>query len=454
MQIRDRLTLSFTAIVAVILLFFCFSIYHLVYLNSENIFENRLRERALNTAKMLLEVDEINEDLLKALRRRYLQALPHECVRIYDQNFNIVYKDDTTNLVLSKNELRQVIKDDEITLVNEPRMTVGIKYAGDNQNYIIVASAIDKYGRNKLNNLFWVLTGGYFVCLIIILISGRMFAIQALRPISRIITQVEQISGSNLSTRLQAGKEKDEMSQLASTFNRMFERVENAFDMQKRFVSNVSHELRTPLTSIRGEIEVTLMKDRSKSEYKEALESVLEETTKLTKLSNGLLELAHTGIDAANLKISSINIDHIVERITEETIKRHPDGILKIDYSPMFQDYEVFINGNEELLITAFKNVISNSFKYSIERIVEFKIFKANNGVVFSIKDFGIGISQKELNQVFEPFYRSANVNNIPGHGIGLPLTEKIVRLHHGEITIESEEGKGTMVSITLPIAS
>lgn len=451
MQIRNRLTLQFTAIVAVILLFFSFAVYHLADLNASNVFENRLTERALNTAKMLLEVDEISEDLLKTLRKKYLQTLPHEFVRIYDHNKNLIYKDDTTDFNISRSYLDRILKENEITSYDGNRMIIGHKYMEDGQAFIIVASAIDIYGQKKMENLLMIITAGYIICIVLILISGRMFAKQALKPISRIISQVETISASNLSTRLAAGKEHDEIAHLASTFNSMFSRLESAFEMQKNFVSNVSHELRTPLTSIRGEIEVTLMKERTSQDYKETLNSVLDETRNLSKLSNNLLELANAGIDAAIIKLVKTDIDQIIARVTEEALKRHSVGSLKIDNSSVQQE-DVYINCNEDLLISALINIVDNAFKYSSNRLVEFKVFKNAKGVVFSIRDFGIGMTQRELENVFLPFFRSSNVNNIPGHGIGLPLARKIINQHSGEITIESEEGKGTLVSITLPV--
>lgn len=454
MRIRDSLTLRFTAIVAIILLFFCMAIYFLVVRHAVVDFEDRLQERALNTAKLLLQVDEIDEDLLKTLRRKYLQSLPKESVRIFDENNRVFFKDDTFNIAISQERLKEIRTYGEVrweaAYWHGERDYTGILFRDDMKDYVVVASAMDLYGNKKINNLFIVLFTGYFVCLFIILISGRVFAIQALKPISKVISQVEQITASNLHLRVDEGNKKDEIAQLAVTFNQMFERIQNAFEMQKRFVSNASHELRTPLTSIRGEIEVTLFKNRSTEEYKETLLSVMEETKRLTKLANGLLDLAQTGFDSSIISKASVNVDHLLERIIEDSAKRHKDRELLLDISAI-EEETIFIRGNEELILTAIKNIIGNGFKFSGDKPLKLQVTRDKGSVWFTVTDQGIGMTEEEIKHIFLPFYRSPDVSTIPGHGIGLSLAEKIIKLHNGEISVSSEKGKGTTISLIFP---
>lgn len=454
MRIRDSLTLRFTAIVAVILLLFCMAIYALVVRHAVVDFEDRLHERALNTAKLLLQVDEVDETLLKILRRKYLQSLPKESVRIFDEKNRVFFKDDTFDITIPHQKITEIRKYGEIRWetanAEGERDFTGILFRDNMKDYVVVASAIDVYGNKKINNLFIVLLTGYFILLIIILFSGRIFANQALRPISKVISQVEQITASNLHLRVDEGNKKDEIAMLAVTFNQMFQRIQNAFEMQKRFVSNASHELRTPLTAIRGEIEVTLMKERSVNEYKETLLSVMDESKRLTRLANGLLDLAQTGFDPSIISSSPINVDHLLQRVIDDVARRHKNRNLLVDLTSVNEE-TLFIRGNEELIHTAIKNIIANGFKFSGEKPLKVKVSKDRGSIVFSVTDEGIGMTEEEMEHIFLPFYRSPNVSNIPGHGIGLSLAEKIVKLHNGDIRVESKKDIGTTIHLFFP---
>jgi signal transduction histidine kinase len=285
--------------------------------------------------------------------------------------------------------------------------------------------------------------------LLVIFLAGRFFAKQALKPISKMIEEVDNIGESNLSSRLDEGKKKDELSQLAMTFNRLFERIEEAFDRQRRFVSNASHELRTPLTAITGEIEVALMKGRTREQYEEVLLSVQEEARALTKLSNDLLSLTQTQ-DIKGLIVEKITVEELLKIIVEENNKRDKNRVLRIKYDNEVK--KINISGNRELLKIALMNIIDNGFKFSENNPVDLTVYNDMSNIYLAIKDQGIGLSEEEINFVFQPFYRSSNVTTIPGSGVGLSLTEKIIKLHGGRIEIISEPGNGTELVIVLSI--
>lgn len=454
MKIRDRLTLQFTGIVAVILMVFCATIYFLTSRYTHNEFDGRLKERASNTADLLLKVDEIDEVLLKSMRRRYLQSLPNEFVRIYDTTYKIVFRDDTSDIHFENQVFDKIKHGEGYDYEEGERQFVGMFYRDNQGDFYVIASAVDKYGKTKLNNLKLVLIIGYILTLLLLLLSGRFFSIAALNPISKIVEKVESINASKMDMRLDEGKGKDEISKLAYTFNQMFERIEKAFITQKQFVSNASHELRTPLTSITGEIEVALMKNRSEEEYKEVLKSILEEAQNLTKLSNGLLSLAQSGIDEGSIKVFLCRVDEIIFHVQEEIVNRNPQDKLSIEISDMDDEKNLLINANAELLTIAIINVVENAFKFSGRKPVVVKIFNKNDSTVtIAIKDQGSGISKEDQVNIFQPFYRGTASNKVSGHGIGLSLTDKIIRLHKGIISIESTV-LGTEFALTFPVAS
>jgi two-component system, OmpR family, sensor histidine kinase ArlS len=450
MKIKDRLTLQFTGLVALILLVFCCTIIYIAEYQREKDFNNKLREKALNTVRLLIEVNEIDVALLKKLRRNYFLSLPEEFVRVYDASNNRIFKDDTFSFKLPKEQIELVRRTQKENFTYNSRQIVALSY--DHGNYVVAASAIDKEGKARIWLLGFIMLIVFLISLIVIFFSGRLFAKNSLKPISGIIDQVRNITVPKLHLRVDQGKNNDEISMLANEFNQLFSKVEYAFEMQKRFVSNASHELRTPLTSIIGEVSVILMKDRDKKEYQEVLGSILEESQKLRDLSNHLLDLAQTGIDDKLTDIIQINVKNFIDNLRTALERR--DNLQTVTFSVRTIDNigELFISGNETLLSMAFMNVLNNAFKFSGKKPVLLEIYKEASRVAFKITDEGIGIPEKEIKNIFQPFFRSENSQEIPGYGIGLSLVERIITLHGGEITITSEINKGTSILIKLPV--
>ena len=152
---------------------------------------------------------------------------------------------------------------------------LGILFEGQYDRFVTIASAYDQFGYSKLKNLRLVLLIVFIGSMLVTYLSGMFYSRNALKPISNVIREVDGISISNLGQRLDTGNGSDELAQLAITFNKMLDRLEHSFQMQRNFVSNVSHEMRTPITSLMGQIEVGLLKARKETEYKEILESRL-----------------------------------------------------------------------------------------------------------------------------------------------------------------------------------
>jgi signal transduction histidine kinase len=197
-----------------------------------------------------------------------------------------------------------------------------------------------------------------------------------------------------------------------------------------------------------GAIDVTLLKDRDKDEYTYILRSIQDEMKKLNQLTNGLLKLAQVSSGQGELTPRKVRIDELLWSVKEDLAKLHPSYQMNIDFSDLSQDEEdMIVNGNESLLRTAFLNIADNACKYSADHKVYVKAtFK--DGIVINFIDKGRGIPKKELKNVLQPFYRAENSNNTEGHGLGLSLADRIVRLHNGSISITSQENVGTEVII------
>lgn len=453
MKIGTKITLKFNFIVSVILISFAASVYFSFSSYREEEFYSRLKEEATTTAKLYSDVEEVTYDVLKKIDKISENILTDEKVLIYDLDNKLLYSNQEIDVdEISHAKLDELKTEKEIRYKEGDIEFFGTLFTGKFNKFLVISCAMDEYGLSKLQFLKYTLIIGVIIALIISTFLSFFFSRQSLSPISDVIKQVDIITISNLNHRVNEGNGKDEIAQLAIKFNKMLERLEAAFEMQRSFVSNASHELRTPLTAITGQIEVAIMGDNVNKEAQYLLNSILDDIKELNKLSNGLLDLAHANLDISEVKLSFIRIDEIIGAIQAEIVKRNKDYTIEIDFMD-YPDEEnwITINASDQLIKAALANVIENACKYSARHVANISLEFDNKNVTIIIQDSGIGIPEENMAHIFEPFYRADNVKLIKGHGIGLTLTQRIIHLHNGTINIQSSIGKGTIVKLQLP---
>ncbi|MDQ4140274.1 MAG: ATP-binding protein [Bacteroidota bacterium] len=455
MTIRTKLTLQFAGIFSFILILFSVFIYVFVALYQERDFQENLKNRANIVAHVYLDANQVSQETYRKILRQYNQALPNEIVNVYDAAGKLVFQEGDGNLPVDQTIISALQEGREVSQLVHGRQFVGIPYfdVKNKQQYLIVASSIDANSRQQLRELRIILTVGCLVAVVIVLAVGWAFARQALRPITKVVREVEKISASDLHLRLTDSDGKDELSHLAHTFNKMLDRLEQAFAMQKTFISNASHELRTPLTAMIGELEVALMKPRGPHEYERVLHATLDEAKLLTQLSNGLLQIAQASFDISKIDLKRVRFDEVVYLASEEVKKRHRQANIEINFENLPEDEnKLFCMANESLLLIAFINVFENACKFSPnQQLISATISISRVQLQLRVQDRGVGIKNEDLQHVFVPFFRADNVRDISGHGIGLPLAEKIIKLHQGTIQVHSMINVGTEVIISLP---
>jgi signal transduction histidine kinase len=448
MKIKNRLSIYFalitavTFIIALIIVFIAFN--SLVRAD----FYSRLNDRAKVVAQLYFKADEISADSLGNVRKRFLRQLPGEIVRIYDEKDAPVIIKDQQQYWSSK-IINQVRKKRELSFTEGDRQTNGI-YVNDNQgNFVILVSAIDTQGNQRLNDLIEimiVLLVSVIACLFFI---GRWFSKKALEPIDNMVRQMQMVRASNLSLRVNEGNGKDEISTLAQNFNSLLGHLENAFELQQSFVTNASHELRTPVTSIIGEVEVGLLKTRTPAEYELLLRSVLNDAERLKETITGLLELATVDMNFTQTILTPVAIDDLIWELSDYWIKRIGKSHFHVNILQLPDDPEKLqIAANKSLLTIALNNIIGNAYKFSDNEPVRCDLHADEDKISIKITDHGIGIPLKEQGKIFHSFYRATNVKGYTGNGIGLYVTSKIIELFKGSILIESTSALGTSIII------
>ncbi|WP_234737188.1 HAMP domain-containing sensor histidine kinase [Tellurirhabdus bombi] len=453
MKIKNRIALQFSLIVASILLVFSVTI----YLTSANFrqeeFFERLKKKARTTVRFLIKVKEVDKSLLKIIDRNTLTALYDEKVLVFNNQNQLIYASvDDQVIHYQPSLLDEVRQEKEVETFSGDNELVGLLYDEDGEQLVVLASANDRFGKNKMLNLRYTLGWGLLAGIGVTVVLGIFFAGQSLQPINRINQEIQTITAKNLRQRLNEGPRQDEIGQLAMNFNLVLERLEQAFDQQRSFVSHASHELRTPLAALKSEIQLGMRRKPSPDEYTEIMKNLLEDTDRLIGLSNSLLFLARTLENLDQLTLKAVRMEDVLFLAQEELISARPQYRVAIDYVNIPEaETETLVQGNEELLKRVALNLMDNACKYSPDHRVEVQIRTDNSHCWVDFRDQGIGIDSEGIQHIFEPFYRSGNAKIYEGFGIGLSISQRIVELHQGIILVESQTGRGSVFTVKLP---
>ena len=451
MKIKTKLSLLFTLTIALLLVALNLFIYSISKSFSSNDFFNRLRTRTYAAANVYLEEDEVSNKVFQGFQKVFLEKILGETIRIYDSNNKPAFIRDSVPSEFPVSVIEKTRREKIFRSKNSGIYTYGMYYPDNQGDFVILVSAADKTGDAKLTALGNGLLISFFFSIILLFFIGRFFTMKMLKPINEIINQVNIITDSNLNLRLSVGNGKDELGELAITFNNMLERLENSFELQQNFVASASHELRTPLTSIIGSIEVLLSRHRSLDEYKIVLQTVLEEAERLHKLSDGLLSIAQASSDINNITMEYIRIDELLEESKNAVQNQMSESKMDLYFESMPENSDdLLIKGNRNLLIIAFENLLENANKFSENKFIKINFTNSPETICITISDTGIGIPRKDLKNVFQTFYRAENARSFSGSGVGLSLCQKIFLLHNGNLSIESELGIGTKATVVL----
>jgi signal transduction histidine kinase len=466
MSIRLRLALQFGSILAATLLLFALMIYFATLQARRTAFTQSLFQRAMVVGHAYADGQASSPTPgHRASYRRYLRqlyhTLPAEQGQVYDAADRLVFKEGQgPGQVAPAAWLAAVRRQGRAVLEPETNYhaTVGLLYHDARLGpLVVVASSVDEDSRQQLGQLRQLLALGLLAALVVMGVGSWQFAGQALRPLRRMVREVDGITATDLSQRLTQAKGKaDEIGHLTQRFNRLLARLESAFAGQRTFVRDASHELRTPLTALIGELEVALLQaERSPAEYRRVLESTLDSARQLNELTNGLLQIARTSDDPSQVTMATVHLDEVLLQAHEQLLRRYPACRIDLDFGDVDDRGWFAVRGNEALLLSAIMNVLDNACKFSARwgDTVTASLSRVGSAVSLRVADEGLGLAPADLQQVFVPFFRAATARSVPGHGIGLPLAARIMALHGGTVRVESEPGRGTLVSMVWPYA-
>jgi len=454
MPVKIKITIWFTIISALLLALVCSTVYYVADRNRTRNIKTRLLNRAITTARLLNEGETFNQAVIAKIDSLTASALKHKTVQAYTLADKKVYQfsDDITDTIeVTSDIIRKATRNGTTYFESGNRDAIG--YFDAAGNMVMISAAYDESGKNNLSQLFFILITACIGGILIASISGFIFSNRLLLPVKKIADEVNEISAQNLTNRIPAGNINDEWFYLADTLNKLLNRLQESFELQRRFISNASHELSTPLTAISSQLEISLQKERSAGEYKHTMQSVYEDVQHLNQLTKSLLEFAKAAGSTTGIELHNFRIDEVLLRIPYELTKANTAFNVVLDFESLPSDEnQLIIFGNEELLFTAIKNITLNACKYSPSHQAMVKLVFKNRSSHVYICDDGPGIAPEDLQRIFEPFFRSEATRAIEGAGLGLSLAQRIIKLHKGEIMVRSGSG-GTQFEVVLPAA-
>jgi signal transduction histidine kinase len=293
-----------------------------------------------------------------------------------------------------------------------------------------------------------------FVLILSSIASASKMASKHLKPIHMLTEQVKDMSANNLSTRLNLSGTKDELKDLAYTFNKMLDDIQKSYEREKQFVSDASHELRTPIAVIKGYAGMLNRWGKDDPEIlEESIQAIMGESENMQSLVESLLFIARNDKGSLKMDLAEFDISDLLKEIVKETrmIDTHHQITDTIDDG-------LKVYGSADKLKQAFRIFIDNSIKYTLENgKIDIRLKSSEKHVILVIEDNGIGISDEDLPHIFDRFYRAdksrtkMKENQHGGTGLGLSIAKIIVEQHKGRIQVESALNQGTKFTLVIP---
>jgi signal transduction histidine kinase len=438
-SLRIRFALGFTLLFAVFLGTALIIIYISYADFRKDEFYRRLKDRALTTFRFLVEVEQIDNEILKLIDKNTMNSLYDEKILIYKDkqliyeslNKHVIDVDDTLfNLAAINKTYNTVQNQYEVVALN-------IKQG--NASYTVVASAYDKFGRRKMNFLKWVIVIVYTSGLLLSGFATYLFVKQVIKPLDSLNKNIENITSENLHLRLVEIGQGKEVNKLATSFNHMLVRLEQSFNFQKDFIHYASHELRTPLTAMIGVTETALAKDLPNEQYRVILQKLYDQQQELTNMTNSLLLLSDKKLQQK--LYPQLRVDELVFRSVEIVRNIFTSAKIEVNIDGFIASEDaMMVTGNEPLLLMAINNLLKNAIQYSSDKVVFITIRTDGQRKVIEFKNEGDFFPEEEKKLLFTPFYRGSNAGGSRGYGLGLPLVRQIAELHNANIEYYRED--------------
>lgn len=448
LSIKLKVTLWYTFLMIVVVS----AVLGFMYLISSSVIEKDVKKELeavvdsiggslhLDDQEVIIDVNLVQNGIYTVVYNENLNPIQGFFPLEYD-NTNIEFKSDVLQTI-KINGLNFYIYDRKVSLQDEEdRTSVWIRG-------VVAADTAP----NLMKNLFEMALMTLPFLVLLAAIGGYLISRQAFKPIDRLMKAANEISdGKDLSKRIGLENSKDEIGRLASTFDRMFNRLENSFEAEKQFTSDASHELRTPITVILAQSELAQSSAKTLEDHQEALGVIHRQALKTSHLISQLLAFARLDQDRGKLEFTPVDLSDLAQSVCDEQKEAWNSSItLSADIQA-----NVSTQGDPVLLNRLMSNLIENAYQYGKENgHIKVSLTQTQKENIFIVEDDGMGISQQEQEKIFQRFYQVSNSrtsNERGSMGLGLAMVQKIALLHKGSIKVESTLNNGSIFTFRFP---
>jgi len=457
LSIRAKLTLWYLSLAAVVLVAFAVAIYLYLSRGLLNAIDTSLANQAERFAHAVghpSETEEPSQPGVLILAPQFVSVVDRDgkvADQIPDSEGHEVPVS-TAALERAANEWKPEYDEVSLSPTEHVRIITWPARDEDGETFFVVVGQSLREVQRAQKQLVILLAIANPAALLLAGLGGLWLANKALSPVDRLTRAAERIGRGNLNERVEERRSQDEIGRLAATFNRMISRLEQAFERERRFTADASHELKTPLAVLRGDIEVTLRRERPSEEYQRVLKSSLEEIARLTRLTDDLLTLARSDAGESALAIEPVQLDQLAAEACAYIGPLADSAGVTLNFEAPQSPIE--IEGDPKRLKQLLVNLLDNAIKYtSAGGSVGLALSVIDSFALIEVSDTGRGIPASALPHVFERFYRQTDPRDsrVSGFGLGLAISKWIVDAHGGSIHVESDEGRGSHFTIKLP---
>ena len=443
MKLKHRLTLYSIVIFSVVILIVSAIIYFSYYTQMEKKEIQSLQSKSLLAAIYYLEKDELPTLEHENVKNQLQKTISRKNIVIYNDSNQKFEGNMSENLVIPTDFIENVRKNNNDFFVTRDFFYNGIYYHDNQGNFVVIARESKNGFNDQLQSLLHILIIVSIIGLVFIYFFSNYLGYIAYQPIVRVVEQLKERDVKNLNKPLVLKSSYAEIEDLVKTYNLLTERISQTFLVQKNFIDYVSHELRTPITALLGTLEVTNQKSRNIEEYQNVLLQLKQYTTDLHDTLDQMMLLSGA---KTNFEFEAVRIDEVVWKVIENAVLYH-NAQINVDLQ-VENDALLTIQGNEKLLEVAFNNLVGNAIKYSDNSPIQIQFLESENKLKIQIIDQGIGIDEKEINQITQNFYRGKNTQDYQGKGIGLSMSNIILISHQIDLKIVPNHPKGTIVQL------
>jgi two-component system sensor histidine kinase ArlS len=412
-------------------------------------FRDRLEIKALSNIKLLVNVKEVDDQLLKLIDQNSINKLYDEKTLVFDSHYKLIYSSiDDAKIDWSVDDLKYLKKHKTFFKQQGDYEVYGVFYDTQDKDFYALISAKDSYGKRKLLFLRYTLIISYvfFTCLCWIITS--FIVKKVMRPLGSFHQKIKNINENNLDTRVAAKSNTNEIDLIANEFNFMMDRIEMSYQKQKEFTANASHELRTPLSRITSQIENVITDSETSLKGKTFLRTILTDVNQLTELINSLLILSKLD-NQKHQNAEFHRIDEVLFSAIEKLNKTFPDFVILFEIEEN-DDLEsaLEISGNRNLLEIALTNVLKNACVYSNNKQAKVTIRSEKNTLIIAVLNTGNTLNKTEQQNIFQPFMRGENAKGTTGFGLGLRIVHRILTPHNATIAYSVPEENTSIFEI------